>query len=254
MTKVASMSPIKINALQFFTREKFFGITCLAIVASLIFVASLAIYPFQLTTPVSQVLGFIMQCLSYSAGHQGFLITLGILGLTLIWVTRGTKHRTILLGQIAILLVLSFTTKTFLKQWTESPRPYTDVFVEETIIDAQADFYELTTDKKNEVISRVANSVSEWRTKHWVGETDYSFPSGHTIFVAICVLFFAGIFASHQHKLLASLVCVWAVGVAISRLWLGMHRPEDLFGSLLFGLILYLIVPSANSKFPLSSK
>lgn len=109
-----------------------------------------------------------MQCLSYSAGHQGFLITLGILGLTSIWVTRGTKHRTILLGQIAILLVLSFTTKTFLKQWTESPRPYTDVFVEETIIDAQADFYALTTDEKNEVISMVTDTVSEWRTKHWL--------------------------------------------------------------------------------------
>ncbi|GAL31373.1 phosphatidylglycerophosphatase B [Vibrio variabilis] len=73
-----------------------------------------------------------------------------------------------MLGQIAILLVLSFTTKTFLKQWTESPRPYTDVFVEETIIDAQADFYALTTDEKNEVISMVTDTVSEWRTKHWL--------------------------------------------------------------------------------------
>jgi phosphatidylglycerophosphatase B len=47
---------------------------------------------------------------------------------------------------------------------------------------------------------------------------------------------------------------LWAVGVAISRLWLGMHRPEDLFGSLIFALVLFLIVPSADSKVRLLSK
>ncbi|WP_338166642.1 phosphatase PAP2 family protein [Vibrio sp. 10N] len=249
-----TMPSLRLNQLRFFTQSKLFGIGCLAIVATILYIISLLLYPFELTTPVSNELGVTMQVLSYSAGHQGFLFTLAILGVTTLWVTRSTPHRLILIAQLALLLILSFGAKTVLKQWTESPRPYTYELAEEGLISSPQQFYTLDSKVQNQIIILASDEVSDWRTKHWLGETDYSFPSGHTIFVAVCVLFFAGLFASHQHNLLACLVMLWAVAVASSRLWLGMHRPEDLFASLAFALVLFLIVPSASHRFPLLSK
>ncbi|MEF1292134.1 phosphatase PAP2 family protein, partial [Vibrio sp. M260118] len=34
--------------------------------------------------------------------------------------------------------------------------------------------------------------------------------------------------------------------VAYSRLWLGMHRPEDLVGSILFVGLVYLLIPNLD--------
>ncbi len=131
-----------------------------------------------------------MQNLTYSAGHQGFLISLAILVGLSAWLRRHTTNNLHLLIQLGLLLVLSFGAKTFLKEFTQSPRPYTETLTELHVIDSPQSFYNLTVDEKNDRIHQVDEQVSEWRTKHWIGETDYSFPSGHTIFVSVCVLFF----------------------------------------------------------------
>lgn len=248
------MPSLNLHQLRLITQDKLAGIVCLAIVATMLFVVSSLFYPFDLSMQVSDELGLVMQMLSYSAGHQGFLVTLAILGAITLWVTRASKYKVILIIQLGLLLVFSFGAKTLLKQWTESPRPYTHELAAEGLISSPEQFYTLDSNDQNQIIVLASDEVSQWRTKHWLGETDYSFPSGHTIFVAVCVLFFAGLFANHQHTLLSSFVILWAVGVATSRLWLGMHRPEDLFGSLTFALVLFLIVPSADSKFRLLSK
>ena len=97
--------------------------------------------------------------------------------------------------------------------------------------------------ERNNAIESVSGKISEWRTKHWQGEKDYSFPSGHTLFVAICVAFFGGLFMEKRQYWLVTALLSWAGLVMFSRLWLGMHRPVDLVGSLAFGGLLYVIVP-----------
>lgn len=87
------------------------------------------------------------------------------------------------------------------------------------------------------------DKVSEWRTRHWLGETDYSFPSGHMIFVGVCLAFFGGLFLEAKRFYLVGGMLVWAGGVAYSRVWLGMHRPEDLAASIAFAGLIYLLVP-----------
>ncbi len=224
--------------------SKIAGMLCLAAFASLTFIISLVFFPSHLTSVVTEAIGALMQNLTYSAGHQGFLISLAIFMGLIAWHRRQATNNLHLLIQLGLLLVLSFGAKTFLKEFTQSPRPYTETLAELHVIDSPQSFYNLTVDEKNDRIHQVEEQVSEWRTKHWIGETDYSFPSGHTIFVSVCVLFFGGLFASQGRYVLASLVIVWGVGVAASRLWLGMHRPVDLFASMFFGLILYIIIPS----------
>ncbi|WP_410965525.1 phosphatase PAP2 family protein, partial [Salmonella sp. ZJHZ19_0069] len=80
------------------------------------------------------------------------------------------------------------------------------------------------------------------------GEKDYSFPSGHTIFVSICLAFFGGLFLQNKCYISALSLWMWGMSVAYSRLWLGMHRPEDLIGSVLFVAIVFTLLPTFQIK------
>ncbi|GAL31988.1 hypothetical protein JCM19240_5419 [Vibrio maritimus] len=64
------MPNLNLHQLRFFTQDKLLGIVCLAIVATILFVLSSLLYPFELSAQVSNELGTVMQLLSYSAGHQ----------------------------------------------------------------------------------------------------------------------------------------------------------------------------------------
>lgn len=132
------------------TKEsKIAGMLCLAIFASLTFIMSLVFYPSQLTSVVSGAIGSLMQNLTYSAGHQGFLISLtALIGLTA-WHHRRANNNLHLLIQLGLLLVLSFGAKTVLKELTQSPRPYTETLTELQVIDSPPSFYNLTVDEKN---------------------------------------------------------------------------------------------------------
>ena len=198
---------------------------------------------FDLGSAVLPFYGAVMTFVTYSAGNQGFLITLAILSLLVLTLKFSKAKLVSLCLQLGILLVLSFAAKTFLKSSTESPRPYTEYLVTQEVVDMPELFYELPLEEKNVAIESVEDKVSEWRTRHWLGETDYSFPSGHMIFVGVCLAFFGGLFLEAKRFYLVGSMLAWAGGVAYSRVWLGMHRPEDLAASIAFAGLIYLLVP-----------
>ncbi|CAH6957788.1 putative phosphatidylglycerophosphatase B [Vibrio chagasii] len=198
---------------------------------------------FDLGSAVLPFYGAVMTFVTYSAGNQGFLITLAILSLLVLTLKFSKAKLVSLCLQLGILLVLSFAAKTFLKSSTESPRPYTEYLVTQELVDMPELFYELPLEEKNVAIESIEDKVSEWRTRHWLGETDYSFPSGHMIFVGVCLAFFGGLFLEAKRFYLVGGMLAWAGGVAYSRVWLGMHRPEDLAASIAFAGLIYLLVP-----------
>ena len=198
---------------------------------------------FDLGSAVLPFYGAVMTFVTYSAGNQGFLITLAILSLLVLTLKFSKAKLVSLCLQLGVLLVLSFAAKTFLKSSTESPRPYTEYLVTQEVVDMPELFYELPLEEKNVAIESVEDKVSEWRTRHWLGETDYSFPSGHMIFVGVCLAFFGGLFLEAKRFYLVGGMLAWAGGVAYSRVWLGMHRPEDLAASIAFAGLIYLLVP-----------
>ncbi|MGR5259221.1 phosphatase PAP2 family protein [Vibrio astriarenae] len=198
----------------------------------------------ELTASVGEMSGLLITLLTDSAGHKGFLITLAVLGVAMLRLPL-SREAVLAKGlQLAVILLIGFASKTALKELTESPRPYTEYLAQAELIDSAENFYHLSAPQRDELIENASHYVSTWRTLHWQGEKDYSFPSGHTIFVAICVAFFGGLFLQHRHWASLAILMTWAGGVCYSRLWIGMHRPEDLFASTAFVAVVYIVTPS----------
>lgn len=215
------------------------------LVAFLLVIApmSLVVSHIDLLSEVNDFTGLFYTVITDSAGSSGFLFSLTIL-LFITWRVIDDRAEFInKLAQLAVILVIGFAAKTGLKHVTESPRPYTDLLAHQLLIPKPEHFYRLDSLQKSQVIDEISQQVTEWRTRHWQGEKDYSFPSGHTIFAAICLAFFGGIFVDNKRYALAALLGCWAITVAYSRLWLGMHRPIDLVGSIVFVAAVYAVVP-----------
>ncbi len=202
----------------------------------------------DLTSQVSESLGITFTLLTDSAGSKGFLITLTLLLLSLFRFKPSRIEWMQKLSMLGLLLVIGFASKTGLKLMTESPRPYTELLAAEQLIETPETFYQLDTKQQANVINQISEQVSDWRTRHWQGEKDYSFPSGHTIFVSICLAFFGGLFLQNKCYISALSLWMWGMSVAYSRLWLGMHRPEDLIGSVLFVAIVFTLLPTFQIK------
>ncbi len=202
----------------------------------------------NLTSQVPESLGITFTLLTDSAGSKGFLITLTLLLLSLFRFKPSRIEWMQKLSMLGLLLVIGFASKTGLKLMTESPRPYTELLAAEQLIETPETFYQLDTKQQANVINQISEHVSDWRTRHWQGEKDYSFPSGHTIFVSICLAFFGGLFLQNKCYISALSLWMWGMSVAYSRLWLGMHRPEDLIGSVLFVAIVFTLLPTFQIK------
>lgn len=207
-------------------------------------VVSFVVSPINLTGKVSDNAGMFFTLLTDSAGSRGFLLTLSLLLAVMVKLTGVNRQLLAQLLQLGVILVIGFAAKTGLKQMTESPRPYTEVLAHELLIPQPEHFYNLTTEQQTQVLKKVAEKVSPWRIQHWQGETDYSFPSGHTVFVAICLVFFGNILLQRKQYALSAVLLVWALTVAYSRLWLGMHRPVDLIGAASFIALVYMLTPT----------
>lgn len=222
------------------------GLTVLAVFLLLIAPMSLFVSHIELLDSVSDSEGMFYGVLTNSAGTQGFLITLAVLLIGSMTIGMTPKQRWEKFVQLGIILVIGFGAKTGLKHVTESPRPYTEVLTHQLLIPKPAHFYQLTSSQQDQLIEQVSEQVSPWRTQHWLGETDYSFPSGHTMFVAICLVCFGGVFMENKRYGLVGILLIWGVGVAYSRLWIGMHRPIDLVGSVLFIGLVYAVMPNLS--------
>ncbi|MGR5236294.1 phosphatase PAP2 family protein [Vibrio alfacsensis] len=225
-------------------KTKKYGLMMLTFFIAAIYPLSLFTASHDLTAHVSDRTGLLITLLTDSAGSKGFLITLTLLVLSLYRFKPSRTEWLKKLSMLGLLLVIGFASKTGLKLMTESPRPYTELLAAEQLIEHPEAFYQLDTTQQANVIRQISEKVSDWRTRHWQGEKDYSFPSGHTIFVAICLAFFGGLMLQKQCYFSAFMLWSWGVGVAYTRLWLGMHRIEDLIGSVVFVAIVFSLIPA----------
>ena len=147
-----------------------------------------------------------------------FYTTLGDDGI--IWIILGVvllipkKTRKCGIMVLAALLVMLVANNLILKNIVARPRPY-------------ATYPELVED--------IANLIHVPKS--------YSFPSGHTV-SAMAAAF--TIFS--QHKKLGIAAIVAGVLMGLSRLYVGVHFPTDVFGGIIVGALIALFVYWAEKK------
>ena len=230
-------------SLRPFIQQKIPGLIALLLMTTVLSGVLVFYSQANLNGPVSDTSGMLFSALTHSAGNPGFLISVALFMLIPV-VLRLPRKSLIKIGiQFALLLALSFVAKSVMKHITEVPRPYTHELQALHIVESPQAFYALSNEAKDQAVREASKSVSHWRISHWQGETNYSLPSGHTIFTAVCVAFWGGFFLRRRQIIPASLIILWAVGVGISRIWLGMHWPTDLLASIFGAACLYLCIP-----------
>lgn len=202
------------------------------------------LYPIDLLSSPRAVIGMIWNGFSASASSFGCVLSLLVLLFCVFWrADMNTEFKINALIQLLLLLVLSVGLKHVMKQVTHSPRPYTTVMAKSQVIASPRDFYTFTHHAKTQKIVAMKETVSQWRWSNWKSQVNYSFPSGHTTFVTLCLLFFSRLLLMKKRYAVCAVLLLWAAGVAYSRLWLGMHRPADLFGAIALENVIFLLVP-----------
>ncbi|PPI88156.1 phosphatidylglycerophosphatase B [Candidatus Pantoea edessiphila] len=155
----------------------------------------------------------------------------------------------ILIFIINITIVAGQQIKSFIKYNTKEPRPYV-IWLESNYGINSQKFYQLKIEERRKKIVdlNISNkTVPIWLKQHWIHETDFSFPSGHTIFVsswALLVMYFLWPYRYYKTILI---VLIWAYIIMASRLLFGMHWVQDLVvANILSWILVNLMIYSIN--------
>lgn len=171
---------------------------------------------------VTSVVLFLLFCLILKVHNVSYFIRLGVI--------------------LALTLCIGQGIKLIVKNCSEQPRPYI-LWLEKTTGTPNRHFYSVNKNVQGELIYSVSQenkAIPIWLADYWQKETDYSFPSGHTIFATMW-FFLAIIFICfYQHYLVFISIISWALLVEISRLLLGMHHPIDIFAGIIIAYLLSL--------------
>lgn len=133
--------------------------------------------------------------------------------------------------------------KSFIKEQVQETRPFITLLQSTRQID-EKDFYALTRQQRAELIKQQLQTqtlVPAWLGRYWQFDTGFSFPSGHTLFVATWALLGVGLLWPGRHYKTVLILMLWATGVMGSRLALGMHWPQDLIASVIISGLLVSI-------------
>ncbi len=165
------------------------------------------------------------------------LLALGLVALALLR-PQGRQLAWLVVPLVLLLADLAWINEHLLKPAVASPRPN---LVWLTGSDGAAALY-AQGDKqaRSEALAqRLADrplGLSPRVRKHWIAQTGYSFPSGHSLMAGLLAgWFFYWAACCGAMRRLWWLV-PWAAAVAWSRLVLGVHRPIDVLAGLALGL------------------
>ncbi|WP_421160486.1 phosphatase PAP2 family protein [Aeromonas dhakensis] len=126
--------------------------------------------------------------------------------------------------------------KSLIKHLTEEPRPYLLWLESQNLIPAIQQFYAGKVEVRSEQVHAASQllALPEWLASHWQAEVNYAFPSGHSI-AAMSLAQFFGLIWLARAPAGAWLLPLWAIGIGLSRMLIGMHWPLDVLASALLG-------------------
>ncbi|AXY32944.1 phosphatidylglycerophosphatase B [Yersinia pseudotuberculosis] len=141
---------------------------------------------------------------------------------------------------LGAVIVLGQGVKSLIKEQVQEPRPFVAWLEAEHHINNRL-FYSLPRAERSELVRQQLQDqliIPVWLSRHWQFETGFSFPSGHTVFAATWALLAVGLLWPRRHYKTVVLLMLWAQGVMASRLFLGMHWPQDLIAATLISGVL----------------
>ncbi|MBM0492166.1 phosphatase PAP2 family protein [Aeromonas jandaei] len=172
---------------------------------------------------------------------------IGISAALLLLLTRQKLHldRSSLLalaGALLVLLAGDWLIKSIIKHLTEEPRPYLLWLESQSLIPAIKSFYAASTDVRSEQVHAASQllALPQWLGNHWQKEVNYAFPSGHSI-AAMSLAQFFGLIWLARAPACVWLLPLWALGIGLSRMVIGMHWPTDVLASAILGSITALL-------------
>ncbi|XOD69791.1 MAG: phosphatidylglycerophosphatase B [Sodalis sp. (in: enterobacteria)] len=171
----------------------------------------------------------------------------------LYWLTQtvtppwGTITSTLLIGwflwclhyplKLALRLIIILITtiligqgiKLFIKEQVQEPRPFVVWLNRYYDINNQT-FYAMPRKARATIVAKELQQqkmIPPWLQDHWRDESGFSFPSGHTIFAGSWALLAIGLLWPYRYWVSTTGLMLWASGVMVSRIAIGMHWPRD---------------------------
>jgi phosphatidylglycerophosphatase B len=199
----------------------------------------------------------LMYWISESGGVYGTTILLVIISLPLalaansVW-KKVLRFIVVLLFLGGLLGTLAYTNEYVVKPAVAAPRP-SHMFLEKRGVianlesfysqdePARADIIRWGTKASPEKIKEVYPAILE----HWMFETGFSFPSGHSqnaFLLATLVSFLLFFHARGRIRYTFLVPVIWAVLVCISRVAIGIHTKYDVTAGAATGLIIAAII------------
>ncbi|CUU24180.1 Phosphatidylglycerophosphatase B [Duffyella gerundensis] len=169
------------------------------------------------------------------------IITFILLTAWFLWCLRFRLKPALFLVAIMLAAIMAGQyTKSFIKERVQEPRPYV-LWLEKTHGVNEETFYQLKRKARGEMVTNLLQDeqqVPGWLKRHWAFETGFAFPSGHTLFAASWALLGVGLLWPRRRTLTIVVLLLWATGVMVSRMLLGMHWPRDLIVATLISWLL----------------
>jgi phosphatidylglycerophosphatase B len=163
-------------------------------------------------------------------------ITSVVLFFWFLWCLRFRWKSALMLAAIlAAALLAGQGIKIAVKHWVREPRPYV-MWLEDNHDIPNKTFYSLPGQARAMLLKtelQNEHKLPRWLRKHWLHETGFAFPSGHTIFSSSWALFAIGLLWPRRRYLSVALITAWSAVVMASRMVLGMHWPRDLVAGII---------------------
>ncbi|VFP83178.1 phosphatase PAP2 family protein [Candidatus Erwinia haradaeae] len=185
----------------------------------------------------SKLLFLVAETITYPWVLWTTLILVSLFG----WCLRcGSKSLLLLSVLMTVSLVTGQSIKILLKDHFHSVRPYylwlqshnlekVTIFSNKKSLDTKEIWHEYVLSNQ---------TFPPWLIRHWHEATQFSFPSGHTIFSATWALVGTGLLWPRRCYFTVIAVMIWAATVMSSRLAFGMHWSRDLFASVVLSWVL----------------
>lgn len=150
-----------------------------------------------------------------------------------------------------------------LKDHFHEHRPYVQWFEQQQQLNSDFFYLQSKPHKQAMVKQAIAENfrtlpMSDRISEHWQREVGYAFPSGHTQFAVSFALIVSFYLLSAGFVSMPILMTFWAILMGFSRMFLGLHWPQDVLGSSFIGgllafasiAIIQWLAPKIGHKYP----